>query len=541
MLAVNGNRVLVKQHLKKLTKKEITMKDVHNIAAKVQDCQDKSVQGMLNVIKTEFPHFSYKLVCEKQEVNGKLTNVVRGIMLQSPTMRRDFERFPELLFSDSTYSLNSEDIPLYGMAGVDGRGRTKPVALFLLTDEKAETLGAMLELFKENNPSWCKVSVVLTDKDMTERGCFSDAFPGVSLQICLFHVKRNFRREITGGKYNITSSEREEYLEYMQRMVHAVGEDDYQDIKEEFMDNCPHASVRQYFLDHWHDIRNEWVCGLVAKLPNFGIRTTNHIEQFFRSVKSVVQRRKDMGRFIRELLTVVDNLNEEDNYKLLYQSTTVPTTRLVESSGLDPQYMSVLTDKAYKHVAGQMKLVNDNLVKVIDETTVLWKDDHKEILIHPTDISCPCDTFKKHSLPCRHMLALQHHNNTSTFLPNSISIRHTRAYNNPHFGPHLAAPLTPTMSFQAASKKRHLRPNDKYRTALEVMKTACSAMSSMSAKDFDFQMQRCRAFVSSIVEGTSYHEPTAAGMYTFLIVRINLVKYTHALNKLNQSKTIHET
>ena len=77
----------------------------------------------------------------------------------------------------------------------------------------------MFELFKENNPSWCKVSVVLTDKDMTERGCFSDAFPGVSLQICLFHVKRNFRREITGGKYNITSSEREEYLEYMQRTL----------------------------------------------------------------------------------------------------------------------------------------------------------------------------------------------------------------------------------------------------------------------------------------------------------------------------------
>ena len=32
--------------------------------------------------------------------------------------------------------------------------------------------------------------------------------------------------------------EREEYLEYMQRMVYAVGEDDYQAIKEEFMDNC---------------------------------------------------------------------------------------------------------------------------------------------------------------------------------------------------------------------------------------------------------------------------------------------------------------
>ena len=55
----------------------------------------------------------------------------------------------------------------------------------------------MLQLFKEDNPAWEMIVVVITDKDMNERSCFSTAFPGISLEICLFHVKRNFRREIT--------------------------------------------------------------------------------------------------------------------------------------------------------------------------------------------------------------------------------------------------------------------------------------------------------------------------------------------------------
>ena len=82
----------------------------------------------------------------------------------------------------------------------------------------------------------------------------------------------------------------------------------------------------------------------------------------------------------------------------------------------------------------------------------------------------------------------------------SILIRHTRAY-NPQIGPHPTAPRTPTMSFQASSKKIPLRPADKYKTAMELMRTACSSMSTMSSQDLDFQMQRCRAFVSSIMEG----------------------------------------
>ena len=75
---------------------------------------------------------------------------------------------------------------------------------------------------------------MLTDKDMIERQCFKTAFPHVSLQLCLFHVKRNFAREITTSKHNITSSEREEYLQYIEKLVHARDEDEYQDTLKDF-------------------------------------------------------------------------------------------------------------------------------------------------------------------------------------------------------------------------------------------------------------------------------------------------------------------
>ena len=125
-------------------------------------------------------------------------------MIQSAKMREDFDKFPELLFSDSTYKLNINDIPLYALIGCDGEGRTRPVSLFLVTDETEETIRNMLELFKADNPKWEQIWVVLTDKDMSQRKCFKEAFPQIDLQLCLFHVLRNFNREISCAKHNIS-------------------------------------------------------------------------------------------------------------------------------------------------------------------------------------------------------------------------------------------------------------------------------------------------------------------------------------------------
>ena len=37
----------------------------------------------------------------------------------------------------------------------------------------------------------------MADKDMVERDVLTEKLPGASLQICLFHTLRTFRRDIT--------------------------------------------------------------------------------------------------------------------------------------------------------------------------------------------------------------------------------------------------------------------------------------------------------------------------------------------------------
>ena len=175
-------------------------KDIANLTYALKKNNCKSVEAITKMMDAEFPSYSYKF----QTVG----NEVKSIMIQSAKMREDFAKYPELLFSNSTYKLNVNDIPLYALIGCDGEGKTRPVSLFLVTDETEETIRNMLELFKADNPKWEQIRVVLTDKDMSQRKCFKEAFPQIDLQLCLFHVLRNFNREISCAKHNISSEER---------------------------------------------------------------------------------------------------------------------------------------------------------------------------------------------------------------------------------------------------------------------------------------------------------------------------------------------
>lgn len=171
LIEVKGKNTLIKKLIQKKTGKQVTSKDLQNLSASLRKTDTSSAQAVVKMLQTEYPEYSYKIHCEG--------DVVKGLMIQSDQMRTDFAAFPELQFADSTYRLNSEDIPLFALVGADGEGHTRAMCLFLVTDESQETLLALLELFKKDNPNWIKVKVVVTDKDMAERNCFKMAMPQI--------------------------------------------------------------------------------------------------------------------------------------------------------------------------------------------------------------------------------------------------------------------------------------------------------------------------------------------------------------------------
>ena len=96
-----------------------------------------------------------------------------GLFFQDALMKLNFgyfPQFPEVLMVDTTYKLNEFRMPLYVIMVIDGNGQSEIVAIFLTSSETKQAITDMVHAhaFKQANPKWSKIGVVITDKDFTE-------------------------------------------------------------------------------------------------------------------------------------------------------------------------------------------------------------------------------------------------------------------------------------------------------------------------------------------------------------------------------------
>lgn len=127
------------------------------------------------------------------------------------------------------------------------------MSLWLVASEDAVTIKTMTLMFKKHNKHWSRTLTIMSDKDFGERGIFLQEFPQVYLLICLYHVLRTFRREITSEKMGITAAERLHALDILQRMSFATKEEAYFDAYRE-LQQTGLKTVLDYFNDNRHQI-----------------------------------------------------------------------------------------------------------------------------------------------------------------------------------------------------------------------------------------------------------------------------------------------
>lgn len=98
-----------------------------------------------------------------------------------------FAAYPELLCIDATYKLEL-CLHLYIMLAEDGSGQSEIICAFLLLEETEASLSTVAGVFKDQNPAWESVRVLMADKDITEWEVLASSFPGAELLICLPYV-----------------------------------------------------------------------------------------------------------------------------------------------------------------------------------------------------------------------------------------------------------------------------------------------------------------------------------------------------------------
>lgn len=338
------------------------------------------------------------------EVMADENNVLSGIFYQDPQMRLLFESYPELLLLDATYKLNDLRLPLYVMLAVDGNGESVIVALWIVTSEGRETLASMIQFFKQHNAKWIQTSVIMTDKDMTERDVLHAEFPSASLLLCLFHTLRSFGREITTAKMNISPSERMMVLDLLQKIAYTRSEQQYDSFYQDLLDTRL-PKVVEYYNKNWHVCRHEWVPGL-QQCTNYLQRTNNRVESINQKLKQVIKHHSSMDEFVADLLRTVNALREERIHRAAYMFQKQPVVKKNIDDEL-ASFAQLLTPYAFSFLSGQVDRSNNVSFTMIDDQKASMADEGELPSIECSSNACSCANFTCMSLPCAHVIAFR--------------------------------------------------------------------------------------------------------------------------------------
>ena len=513
MIRVNANKKLLQQHVMEKTGKTVILKDLHNITTEMK----KTSKNCSDATKTDLERMQDIFLTAKNAQVEFLTeeSQLKGIFFQDEEMKKAFEQYPEVILVDATYKINDLRMPLYLILSIDGNGQSEIVAIFLLTDEDETVLTSVVELFKTHNKRWQDISVVLTDKDMVERNVFRKTMPNAELQLCLFHVLRSFRREITTEKLGVTQGEKIRALELLLQMAYAKSVEEYDRNYDQLSSGSPSA-VLSYFNRNWHPIRNQWVDGLKDGV-NLGTRTNNRIESINSKVKSVLKHHSTLPEFAESILTALQSLRTERDHKTvnMFQKKSV---KAYGKDSTEQKYQELLTPYAFDYVLRQL----DNRGRVVleadpDDPMNRWTSNTIEGSINVTLNKCSCSFNTRMLLPCKHIFKARELSQRDLFSIEDISSRwKIQSYTNHH---RLFQMTDMTASRSNISpipdRKKPLSQSVKFRKAQIITQKLAQLASETTGTIFTERIETLESLIQqwsqetpgSLVETNSVNEP----------------------------------
>lgn len=425
-------------------------------------------------------------------------NEVEFIYFQDSRMKKCFDAFPDLILFDGTYNLNDRKMPLVVVMIVDGSGVSQIVAFIIVQSENIGTFLRLFEIFKEENPKHNEIRVIMSDKSFANRATFRDAFPEAEHHFCVFHVLQIFDREITTKKREITTEQKTNILQILRAMVYAESESKYIQLYEKLKEmNC--QKVNEYFEQHWHNIRDQWVGFYVNQYKNYENRTNNRLESFNQKIKTVVSKYSGLANFFEDLWTCTLSYNVERDHQVvddvLRKSLTKPRIGYVSS------YSDILTNYAYRKVCQQaIKSENIRFSSICDIEAECLEN---SLIIKTSDKHCTCAFFTSNDLPCAHIFAFLDVNNKEAFQP-ALCNKRWLIENNKFVCelPYMFSETAGTHAVQSTSQAGgntsaqliQMTPIQKYQAADKVLKQIGESIAKKPQDEFEEWMKSITRF-----------------------------------------------
>ena len=252
------------------------------------------------------------------------------------------------------------------------------------------------------------------------RKVLKSEMPQISLLLCLFHVLRTCKREITTEKMEITSAQRTTVLEVLQRITYSPSEEEYTTNYHDLL-ALEIPTVTEYFNKNWHSIRTQWVEGLKRQSFSLGERTTNRVESTFQKIKSVTSSSLPLQEFLKILLKMISTFRTERQHRALTVLAKVSrcTTEMNED---EAAYSLLLTPYAYKILQREQK-GEERVTLTASENSFTCQSTEGELIV--TDTTCSCTSYSSIGLPCKHIFAARKEHRIPLFDNSTVNKRWT--------------------------------------------------------------------------------------------------------------------
>lgn len=156
----------------------------------------------------------------------------------------------------------------------------------------------------------------MVDKHASNLATFSVMFPNAKINLCVFHVKQIFIREVKTKKRNISSQIQKQALDILTKMIYCKSENEYLELYEQ-LEQIASVELMQYFNDEWHklEIKPMWLGFYVNSGSHFHNRTNNRTETFNQKLKAILTRFAPLKKMFKETINVLSTLADERDYR----------------------------------------------------------------------------------------------------------------------------------------------------------------------------------------------------------------------------------
>ena len=426
VLSLQPKAKYVKEMIENKFGKFVTLKDVHNLKTRMKS---KSRDGRRDeqLLLEELENILSKdtLSCGGVVINEEDTLEV--LFYQSGHMKQLFQKFPEILLVDATYNVNGVGMPLYCVMIEDGFGHGRVVQYAATTEEDVEHIRKIFQTFKDDNPSWTSVRVIVVDKDFTEWKVLKEEFPDATILFCQWHVMKAMFKKMV--ECDIEKSERDEVRELLRQLVYSKDADDYKDTKQEIYFKT-NEQFKHYFEANWDSCQEMWVTYKRDHHVHLGNTTNNRLESHNQKLKDLTHRSSTLSEMFQNVLRFSNTSASEYSHAVFKEEFT---TCMFADKGLEgaQDIRSVCTQYAADTMVNQLRLAHTVKYDISSKSDNQYLVTSKGINIYNVNLldnQCSCSFRRTLVMPCRHIFAVRQSLSMSAFEEEMVGQRWLKSY-----------------------------------------------------------------------------------------------------------------